>query len=607
MFAKAVFPTVQTKFSALGTNVVSSYELHCLLTLAQSTAIFQISASNGPPSILEIFDWSDIYPPSISANPDVPLLLVKELSEFGDSTVLSNSSSGTWTIDSTYARYSTTGDLPTFTIANASTTWVEILATSLHAQDLTSTNERFVIGTANGYFRSVSSVVTSGANYRFYLNGAPLNTVPQAGSQLTVYRDDMARGTSYYSQILDPLNYDAESTAPNTGTINAYAATYKQKNPVPYEGMFRAVAVPDFQINTGASTFALDGGAPYPILGMASAPLQGGEMRGVCCLRFNNTAWVLVESGGPLQIPAAQKSLQTPQAGQVQNGSFTTAYDAGAVNAVVANFTPAFTALPAAGAPFWVYIEHTNTGASTLNVNGTGAYEILGAAHTALQGSEMQAGGWAQFVYLGGAYYILIDCSGSPHQVSYAIQSYHALNLGQGDGRYAALNGNPNVGFGAAFIATDTIQALPGQTLILESDTYTASVSRADNQYIQHLCAPAINGQAAVILEQMNAPLIAWNQAYATNTTVTVTVSFTAPGPGVLLAISSRNNSSQAGQGNTSNLYINGVLATSDQTLLTISNMATSYTAGGYCSATIIAAANIAFSAHIALVYIPNI
>src|ERR1700688_1459289 len=70
MFAKAVFQTPHTKFSALGSNVVSSYELHCLLTLAQGTAIFQVSTTV-PITLLQVYNWSDVYPPSVSANPGV--------------------------------------------------------------------------------------------------------------------------------------------------------------------------------------------------------------------------------------------------------------------------------------------------------------------------------------------------------------------------------------------------------------------------------------------------------------------------------------------------------------------------------------------------------
>src|SRR5271168_503875 len=147
LFAIAVFPTLQTKFSALGSNVVSSYELNCLLTLAQGTAVFQVNTLV-PITLLQVYSWADVFPPSISANPGVPLLQVMEPSEFGDSTLLMNTNSSTWSIASTYGRYNQANDMPTFMVANASTTWIEVLATDLNILDLAAITERFVIETS---------------------------------------------------------------------------------------------------------------------------------------------------------------------------------------------------------------------------------------------------------------------------------------------------------------------------------------------------------------------------------------------------------------------------------------------------------------------------
>jgi hypothetical protein len=392
MFAKAVFPTAQTKYSALGTNVVSSYELNCLLTLAQGTAIFQITTVV-PTTILQVYSWSDIYPPSLSANPTVPLIQVLELSEYGDSTLLSNTSASTWSIDSTYTRYAQENDTPYFQVANASTTWIEVLATDLHVEDLTTVNERFVINTPDGYFRSVLSVVTSGANYRFNLNGTPLPTVPAVGSNITIYRDDMARGTSYYSQILDPLYYDETVLAPDTGTVNAYAATYKQKNPVPYNGMVRSFQA--LTTNTGASTFACDGGTAYPIWGsLYEGALQGNEIigGGIVTVKFYTgwNTWVIMNSiAGSVIVPPAQHSNQ-------------------------------------------------------------------------------------------------------------------AINLGQAEGLFAALNGSEYEPFYASILETNQVYGYNGSVLLLQSNDYVAAVNLDNTAYMQMYVAPAVSGQAAVNLSQLD-------------------------------------------------------------------------------------------------------
>lgn len=231
LFAVAVFDDLQTKFSSLGTNVVSSYTFHCLLKLQQSTAVFQIDTLNGTPSVVDQFCWSDVYPPGVSANPDVPLYNMRELSPNGDASVLVNASDATWTLNGgpyyQYKKVSTNDN--TFAVQNASASWIEFASTDLMPHDLSNNNRRFVIRTAEGFFRSVFSVVTSGSNYRFNLNvtndgtynNYPLPTVPAVGSGCTIYRDDLAgMGKIYYEQIIDPPSV-ALATIGNPGLATA--------------------------------------------------------------------------------------------------------------------------------------------------------------------------------------------------------------------------------------------------------------------------------------------------------------------------------------------------------------------------------------------------
>lgn len=217
LFAIAVFQTPQTKFSSLGTNVVSSYQLNCLLKLQQSTAIFQIDTTGAPPAVVDIFQWSDVYPPVLSANPDVPLYLVKELNEYGDSSLLQNTSDAGWTVGTSYSRYSPVGNSGTprgiFTVASSSTSWVEIAQSAMNTTDIVGTpNRRFLLQTPDGFFRSVNNVAVSGSNYRFNLNvtndgtynNSPLPNAPSIGSHVIIFRDDQASGSLYYEQIIDP-------------------------------------------------------------------------------------------------------------------------------------------------------------------------------------------------------------------------------------------------------------------------------------------------------------------------------------------------------------------------------------------------------------------
>lgn len=228
MFAKGVFAEPQVKYSSLGTNVVSSYTFNCLLKLEQSVAVFQIDTLTGPPAVVDIYQWSDVYPAGVSANPDVPIYLVRELSDRGDASLLSNASDTEWTLSSTsYFTYVTYGAAGTnsefFTVVNASTSWIQVAASKCHPGDLGAPNRRFVIQTPDGFFRSVSSVVASGSNYQFNLNvtndgtynNTPLLNAPAVGSQIRIYRDDQVSGSIYYSQIIDPPSIPiATSTTP---------------------------------------------------------------------------------------------------------------------------------------------------------------------------------------------------------------------------------------------------------------------------------------------------------------------------------------------------------------------------------------------------------
>src|ERR1700737_719307 len=80
MFAKAVFDVPQHKYSSLNTNVLSTYTFNCLIKLSQPVAIFQVNTVSAQPAeIWEVDHWADVFPPSLSANPGTPAILVNEL------------------------------------------------------------------------------------------------------------------------------------------------------------------------------------------------------------------------------------------------------------------------------------------------------------------------------------------------------------------------------------------------------------------------------------------------------------------------------------------------------------------------------------------------
>jgi hypothetical protein len=215
LFAIAVFASPQTKFSSLGTNVVSSYQLNCLLKLQQSTAIFQIDSENVNPDVYDIYQWSDVYPPSLSANPGIPSYNIHEPNSRGEGTMLLTTTTSLRSlVDGAYQEifpdpYS--GAL--WTVANSSSTYVEVTQATFNSlRTEFFSNRSLLIQTHAGFWRSVNNIAVSGANYRLNLNctndgtynNYPLPVIPQLGEQFHIYSDSFSGKVMLYDQVVNP-------------------------------------------------------------------------------------------------------------------------------------------------------------------------------------------------------------------------------------------------------------------------------------------------------------------------------------------------------------------------------------------------------------------
>lgn len=88
------------------------------------------------------------------------------------------------------------------------------------------------------------------------------------------------------------------------------------------------------------------------------------------------------------------------QKSQIQAGTFVYGVDSGAANTYVAALSPALSSYEA-GTGFRVKIANTNTGASTINVNGLGAVSIKNLDGSALFPNQILANMIAEFFYDG--------------------------------------------------------------------------------------------------------------------------------------------------------------------------------------------------------------
>ncbi|CAJ0719368.1 hypothetical protein LMG6871_02818 [Ralstonia edaphis] len=133
--------------------------------------------------------------------------------------------------------------------------------------------------------------------------------------------------------------------------------------------------------------------------------------------------------------------------------------DTGTANAYVVANPAALTAYPTvSGLTIDVSIANTNTGASTLNVDGLGTKPIIGLGLQPLQGGELPQKGVACLMYVvastvngGNGAWIVMECTGGAQQVAPAAQSQHALQLGQ----LGSLPNNQNVSTGGKVNGTN--------------------------------------------------------------------------------------------------------------------------------------------------------
>ena len=116
--------------------------------------------------------------------------------------------------------------------------------------------------------------------------------------------------------------------------------------------------------------------------------------------------------------------------------------DTGTANAYVVSNAAALTAYPTvSGLTLDVAIANTNTGASTLNVDGLGTKPILGLGLQPLQGNELPQKGVACLMYVvasnvngGNGAWIVMECTGGAQQSASATASQHAVQFGQVSG-----------------------------------------------------------------------------------------------------------------------------------------------------------------------------
>lgn len=148
--------------------------------------------------------------------------------------------------------------------------------------------------------------------------------------------------------------------------------------------------------------------------------------------------YVVTVANGQTQITSANISaapgapLLSSVMQALQGASTITAADTGAANAYAITLAPAPSALTPGMMVAIDNIVATNTGGSTLNVNGLGALPIQSAGAVALQGGELAAGYGALLrLNHAGTAWTLLQTTGGRLPVLQGTKTEHAVNLSQ--------------------------------------------------------------------------------------------------------------------------------------------------------------------------------
>ena len=199
--------------------------------------------------------------------------------------------------------------------------------------------------------------------------------------------------------------------------------------------------------NSGATTLNVNGVGAVAVLTPASAACTGGEIKNghLCTVTYNGAAWIL-QTVPPM--PTANLPMNTfrhtnvgnatarneyAALGQVQDGGATWGGTAGGTaNALTLALSPAITTYTA-GMTIRFAPSNSNSGATTLNVNGVGAVAVLTPASAACTGGEIKNNQPCTVTYNGAAW-ILQTVLPMPTATTSGgiVGSIQALNSGTG-------------------------------------------------------------------------------------------------------------------------------------------------------------------------------
>jgi len=156
------------------------------------------------------------------------------------------------------------------------------------------------------------------------------------------------------------------------------------------------------------------------------------------------SAWIITVAAGAKGITAdnirrSPEAPFLPSGGvyqSVQQGNLTFAHDTGSANTYAASYQPPVLSL-VDGMRLMFKARESNTGKSVFSARGGESHALHSQAKKELEGGEITAGGLITVQWDSAAQvWLMCGNSGGALPVPDAVNSGHAVNLGQGDGRY---------------------------------------------------------------------------------------------------------------------------------------------------------------------------
>lgn len=263
-------------------------------------------------------------------------------------------------------------------------------------------------------------------------------TVAQGASTVVAGNISQASGAPFIpsSGLIDAIQKGTMAYAVDTGTVNAYIINTTPKITSPVDGLTVTFRVSNS--NNGTSTVAFNGLAPAPLNTLQNTSLSGGEMPGgtLATIQWSSSSasWSLITNSGPLPVATATRTIHAVPALQVQTNYLNYAADSGTANAYViapAAIIPTPAGSFTNGQPFTFKATNANTGASTLKVGNMAIANIVSPSGSVLQGGEITANGLCTVFYNSSLSAWTLTSSPGSVPVAPALQSGHAVNLGQ--------------------------------------------------------------------------------------------------------------------------------------------------------------------------------